>query len=94
MMKQTSDHCLLVLDNDPSSSRIKKRFYFAKRLLDIPEFESVMEKAWNSNQQGTPMFQVCGRIRNCRIELLKLKSLYHLNSGLAIREIKGKMESM
>lgn len=63
-----------------------------KRLLDIPNFENVVEQALNTRQQDTPMYQVCERVRNCRIALLKLKGMVHLNFGQAIREIKGKME--
>lgn len=54
----------------------------------------MVSQAWNDQQTGTPMFQVCRRIRACRIALLKLKGLLHLSSGQAICDIKRKMELM
>lgn len=53
-----------------------------------------MAKAWNEQMEGSHMFQVVGRNRNCRVELLKWKSEHHLNYGKAIREQKTKMEAM
>lgn len=40
------------------------------------------------------MFQVCGRIKSCRVALLKMKREHQINSGKAIRELKAKMEGL
>lgn len=40
------------------------------------------------------MYQVCRRARNCRIALLKLKRMLHLNSGHPIHDRKRKLETM
>lgn len=94
VLKQSSNHCLLILEDNPVGHRAKSRFQFDKRLLDDPEFEEVVENAWNDHQQGTPMYQLCGRIRSSGIALLKLKSMIHMNSAQAISGIKRKMETM
>lgn len=39
------------------------------------------------------MYQVCNRIKS-RIVLVKLKGQHNLNSGLAIKRIKGRIETM
>lgn len=37
------------------------------------------------------MFQVCTRIKQCRLALLQLKRHHQLNSGRAIQDIKNQM---
>lgn len=63
-------------------------------MLDLPDYEGFVSHAWNSTQLGTPMYQLCGRIKSCRVALLKLKGLHQLNSGNAIQRIKQKMSAM
>lgn len=40
------------------------------------------------------MFQVCKKIKELRVALLKMRGMQLLNSGKEIRELKGKMEAM
>lgn len=67
--KQASDHCLLVLEDKLSGLKVGRRFQFDMRLLDLPDFEYVVSNAWNRHQEGTPMYQVCERIKMCRVAL-------------------------
>lgn len=92
--KQASDHSLLLMNTVKGQERSHKRFYFDKRYMDIPAFEQVVDHAWNRPQVGTPMFQVCNRIKECRMELLKLRGLHMLNSGQAISKLKNRMTEM
>lgn len=92
--KQTSDHCLLLLNDKPQRQQAPKRFYFDKRFLELPNFEREVEQAWNIVQHGVPMYQVCSRIKCCRVALLKLKGQHILHSSVAINKIKGRMEKM
>lgn len=71
-----------------------RRFYFDKRMLEVPDFQQVVNQAWNIRQTGTPMFQVCARIKECRLALLKLRGMQNLNSSKAIRDIKGQMKDL
>lgn len=82
------------LEDKPTSRHFPKRFYFDRRWLEHPDFEQRVEQAWNGFQLGSPMFQVCGRIKSCRVALLKMKEEHQLNSGKAIRELKAKMEGL
>lgn len=52
-----------------------KRFYFDKRYLEVPNFEQVVHKACNSSQAGNPMFQVCKKIKELRVALLKMRGI-------------------
>lgn len=40
------------------------------------------------------MFQVCERIKNCRVASLKLKETHHMNSGKAIAKKERKLLAM
>lgn len=91
--KQTSDHCLLMLENKPSRLHIAKRFYFDRRFLKVSDFEQVVNGAWNAQHFSTPMFQVCERIKSCGVALLKLRGKNKMNSDQDIMEINGKIES-
>lgn len=72
--KQASDHCMLIMDIQPTRQHTTPRLFFDKRYLEVPGFKDEVARAWNSPQQGTLMFQDCSRIKNYRIALLKFKS--------------------
>lgn len=80
MEKQTSDHSLLILDTEPEGKKLKKRFCFDQRWLQWREIDEVVEKSWNEEQNGTLMYQVCSRIRNCRVMLLEWSKGLETNS--------------
>lgn len=82
--KQSSNHCLILLEDQLDKPSAAKRFYFDKRFLELLDFEKTVEQAWLTPQSGTPMFQVCARIKECRIGLLKLWNQHKMNSGKAI----------
>lgn len=92
--KQTSDHYLLLLDDKPQIQHAPKCFYFDKRLLELSNFERGVEQAWDVMQHGVPLYQVCSRIKCCRVALLKLKGQHSLHSSSAINKLKGKLEEM
>lgn len=94
MEKQSSDHNLLFLDVNPTTVKTKKRFCFDSRILEKPGTVEAIAQAWNKPQNGTPMFQVSARIKECRVALLKCKEARNLNSATTIREVKLKMEVM
>lgn len=80
------------MDTKGGRQHLAKRFYFDKRMMEIPEFKQVVDKAWNTRQLGTSMFQVCARVKECKIALLKMQGLQNLNSGKSIWDIKRQME--
>lgn len=44
VQKQASDNCLLILEDKPLSQHISKRFYFDKRILEVPAFKEEVKK--------------------------------------------------
>lgn len=90
--KFASDHSFLLLEDQVGLPPQARRFFLDKRYLDLPDFEQAVTIAWTSSHEGTKMFQVCENIKSYRIELLKLCKLHKMNSGLAIKELSGKLE--
>lgn len=66
VVKQSSDHSMLVLDTNPTLGRKKKRFYFDKRWLGKSEIEEVIRTAWNSDFVRSAMFRVSQKIKRCK----------------------------
>ena len=87
-----SDHSMFLLDTDPGKERRKKRFYFDKRWLQREGIQQVIEKAWSKEEQGSRMFKVTKKVKNCRIELLKWRNTFQANSRQKISELKKDFE--
>uniref|UniRef100_A0A2N9I4S0 Reverse transcriptase zinc-binding domain-containing protein n=1 Tax=Fagus sylvatica TaxID=28930 RepID=A0A2N9I4S0_FAGSY len=70
----TSDHLGLVLDtlgSNLSGPRKPKRFRFENAWVKDPSCENVIAKAWGSSCEGTRMYKVCQKIKECRVRLLQ-----------------------
>uniref|UniRef100_A0A2N9G3M1 Reverse transcriptase domain-containing protein n=1 Tax=Fagus sylvatica TaxID=28930 RepID=A0A2N9G3M1_FAGSY len=69
----TSDHLALVLDTLGSNqgfTRRKTRFRFEQAWVKDPACEGVVTDAWTTGVEGTRMFCVCQKIKECRVHLL------------------------
>lgn len=92
IQKQSSDHYLVLFKDQLDKLGFTKRFYFDKRFLDLVDFERTVEQDWFTPQIGTHMFQICAKIKACRLSLLKLRNQDKMNSGSSIKDIKEKMD--
>ncbi|GER32212.1 non-ltr retroelement reverse transcriptase [Striga asiatica] len=52
--KSSSDHHLLLLEDDPTVINPKSRFHFDKRWIKRDGLDDVVQVAWNETQEGTP----------------------------------------
>lgn len=94
IMKQASDHCLLLLDTKPTATRKKGRFHFDKRWLAKPGLEDTIQQAWEADCFGSPMHQVVCKIKQCRLAILEGNRLSKQNSAIRIQELKTEMEQL
>ena len=83
---------MLLLDTAPGKERKKKRLYFNKRWLQREGVQQVIEKAWNKEEQGSRVFKITKKIKNCRIELLKWRNTFQANSRSRITDLKKELE--
>ena len=68
-----SDHAALVLNLNlllPRNNTPFKRFKFENVWLQMDSCEEVIQAAWTQPQSGHLMYQVCQRIKSCRMALL------------------------
>ncbi|XP_027099102.2 uncharacterized protein [Coffea arabica] len=82
------------MDTNPDQRKVKKRFYFDQRWVRNGEIRGVIERAWGSEHQGSRMFKVTRKIRECRMALLTWKRNNSLNSGRQIMELKEKIQEL
>ncbi|XP_071916232.1 uncharacterized protein [Coffea arabica] len=88
--KQTSDHCLLILDTNPQKIRVKRRFYFDQRWAKDKESDTIIKKAWGLEQHGSWMYRVVRSIKECRLALIEWNKRVRSNAKVKIQEIKEK----
>ena len=86
-----SDHSILMFDTMMSSSRRKHRFFFDKRWLKREDIGEVIRIAWEQQVEGSRMYQVATKIKNCRVALLKWKNNFQANSRDKIELIKKQL---
>lgn len=92
--RHSSDHCLLLLDTDPELRKRKHRFCFDKRWVTRPGVEDVVRDAWDQDCEGSPMFTVATKIKQCRLGLLKWSKQQQGNAAKRLKELKEEMDQM
>lgn len=91
---KSSDHSLLILDTNPVHGKRKARFYFDKGWVNKPGIEEVVRHAWETECEGSPMFQVASKIKLYRLGLLNWNRQKRHNAAVRIQEIQEAMEQM
>lgn len=82
--RESSYHCVLILDTKPEVLRKKKRFCFDKRWIGKPGVDDTIRNAWEKEYIGSLMHQVAYKIKDCRMELLEWNKKHHTNSTARI----------
>ena len=54
----------------------------------------MVERAWQKEEQGSRMFKITKKIKNCRIKLLKWRNTFQVNSKSRIFYLKKELESV
>lgn len=84
VLKQSSDHNLLLLHTQPPKPKHKPRFYFDQRWTQREGFAGVVQQAWAQQSFGSSMYQVLCKIKQCRIAIIKWKNKASTNSAVQI----------
>lgn len=92
--KQSSDHCMLVLDTIQNEGRKRRRFSFDKRWISKPGVEDIIRNAWTPDCFGSPIHQVASKIKRCRLALLNWSRQGQSNSAVRIQKLKAEMEEL
>lgn len=89
--RESSDHCMLILDTKPEVLRKKRRFCFDKRWIGKPGVEETVRNSWENECIGSPIHQVACKIKNCPLALLEWNRMHHTNSAARIKAIREEM---
>lgn len=57
-----------------------------------PGIEEMVKQAWETECEGSPMFQVASKIKLCRLSLLNWNRQQKSNTAVRIKEIQETME--
>ncbi|XP_020876164.1 uncharacterized protein LOC110227149 [Arabidopsis lyrata subsp. lyrata] len=85
-----SDHKPILKCINPTSPATHKPFRFDKRLSQIPEFENIVAKGWNSCKH-TNRYSISDQIRNCRKAMSKGKHKSNMNAAKRIDYHQSKL---
>ncbi|CAA0827445.1 Unknown protein, partial [Striga hermonthica] len=90
----SSDHCMILLDCLPEILTGKKRFCFDASWVQMENFNSVVEDAWNKPVVGHALFSIQDRLRNVRMQLLQWKKSHVSNTMLTIEDCKSRLNQL
>lgn len=71
IMRQASDHSLLLLDCKPERNKTKSRFIFENRWLKMQETENLIKEVWDQQIEGSRMFTVQQKLKQCKHQIIK-----------------------
>ncbi|BFG22931.1 hypothetical protein CerSpe_092050 [Prunus speciosa] len=66
-----SDHCPLMMENNPRYSKRKKCIKFDANWIDQPDCGQIISTYWNSSQHGSQLSQWKSNMWKCRNKLIK-----------------------
>ena len=89
-----SDHSILLFDTMMNHNRKKQRFYFDKRWLQKDDIRDVIRTTWEKEVEGSRMFQVVRKVKNCRLDLLKWRNSFQANSRKAIEQLENEISEL
>lgn len=89
--KRGSDHRHVMINLVTSSGKMKGNFRFDKSLLNLPNVQATVIKAWKGKGRGVAC-RVSERIRRCRSALSRWKKDFQLNARDKIAKLQEALE--
>ncbi|XP_074277583.1 uncharacterized protein LOC141601217 [Silene latifolia] len=86
-----SDHSPLVVTVAPSI-QVPRRFSFLNAWQDHPDYQSIVNDAWNTSSYGTPMFQLFHKLKQVRFSLQLLHKIDFTNISEKVQVLRGQLE--
>lgn len=94
LMKQTSDHVMLVLDTQPERSKAKSRYVFEAKWTKRQETEDLINDVWKQDSQVSRMYRLQQKLKSCKQNLITWRKLDQTNSRKEKELIQKEMEGM
>ncbi|XP_074305161.1 uncharacterized protein LOC141640174 [Silene latifolia] len=86
-----SDHSPLMV-SVASDSPVKRRFSFLNAWQDHPDYQSLIQSAWNTPCYGTPMYQLFFKLKSVKSSLQQLHKRNFSNITERVQELRGQLE--
>lgn len=94
VLRQSSDHSLLILDTRLQRQKTKGRFIFENSWTKEQTSETLVQEAWSKPVICSRMFQVTHKLKDCKFKFIQQRKEQNKNEGLEIEMIQKEMESM
>ncbi|KAH7840407.1 hypothetical protein Vadar_016441 [Vaccinium darrowii] len=89
-----SDHCALLMDLNPNETHNRVPFRFDSRWVKEEEMQNVVQQPWNTRVQGSRLFTVHSKIKECLFSIQNWKKGKKLNSGRQVIELHREIHSL
>ncbi|KAH7834369.1 hypothetical protein Vadar_015294 [Vaccinium darrowii] len=89
-----SDHNALLLDLFPNEIQRRVPFRFDERWTKEEDFGPIIKQAWSVRTQGSHLFNVQHKIKECRTSIRNWKKRKRLNSERKITDLKARIQSI
>ena len=87
----SSDHCPMLTRTGTELYRRKTTFRFFKMWADHPEFENIVQVAWQTPVAGTLQFQIATKLKAIKAALKGLNRSHFLNIPAKLMEAKARL---
>lgn len=94
VIKQASDHAMLVMDTQPQRIRTRSRFIFDSRWANMQGAEELVRETWEQPVQGSRQFKVKQKLNHCKVQFLEWRKVNKRNARRDIEIIQKEMEAM
>lgn len=86
-----SDHCPLILNCTLPLKRVPKLFKFESMWSTHPTCEDIISDSWDSRVQGSSMFRLAQKLRNCRQSLKEWSAKEFGNNKRKLEALKSQL---
>lgn len=94
ILRQSSDHSLLILDTQPLRVKTKARFIFDSRWTTMADCEELTKEEWEKPVGGSRMFSVQRKLKSCKIRFIEWRKGQQGNARKEIEVTVKEMEEM
>lgn len=91
--RQTSDHAIISLDNNPERARTKEIIWESKWRTE-PKNKELVNEVWGRSVEGSRIFKIKQKLKWSKHEFIKRRKRQESNTKKEIELIQNEMEQM
>lgn len=94
ILRQASDHSMLLLDTNPLRQKTKGNFIFYAKWIKEQESEDIVKEVWKRPVEGSRMYKVQKRWKWCKLSFIQWRKKQTGNARVEIEIIQEEIETM